>query len=67
VIDINRARFDKEYSSQFTKEMEYLRDNGVRYNFVKSIDGISTYKYTKNETLFNLLAQFYREFDKNNK
>jgi hypothetical protein len=58
VIDI-KLIFDKEYSTQFPKEMNYLKSVGIRYNFVKEIDGITTYKYTKTPELFKALWIFY--------
>jgi len=52
-------RYDKEYSTQHTPEKEYLLQNGIKPSFVKIIDGITTYKYTKTATLFKLLSVFY--------
>lgn len=62
MIDIKR-KYDHEYQTEWIKEKEYLSQNGIRYTFVKLIDGVSVYKYEKTETLFNLLAQFYRELE----
>jgi hypothetical protein len=53
--------FDKEYSSQYPKEMKYLESVGIKYNFVKEVKGITTYKYKKNRELFLALASFYTE------
>ena len=66
MIDINR-KYDHEYQTEWIKEKEYLSQNGIRYTFVKLINGVSVYKYEKTETLFNLLAQFYRELEQVNK
>jgi hypothetical protein len=52
-------KFDKEYSTQYVKEMKYLYDNGIKYSFVKTINGITTYKYKKTPQLFKLLGLFY--------
>lgn len=52
-------KFDKEYSTQYTPEMEYLKKNGVNPSFVKIVDGVTTYKYTKSSMLFQALAIFY--------
>jgi hypothetical protein len=52
-------KYDKEYSTQFLKEVEFLSSKGIRYTFVKSNDGISTYKYEKTQELFEALAFFY--------
>lgn len=55
-----RAKFDKEYSTQYKNEVEYLENLGIRYTFVKNISNISTYKYTKTSELFNALEKFYK-------
>ena len=52
-------KFDKEYSTQYTPEMEYLKKNGILPSFVKVIDNVTTYKYTKTSMLFKALAIFY--------
>lgn len=52
-------KFDKEYSTQFVNEMLYLRDVGIYYTFVKTINGLTTYKYTKTKELFKALYDFY--------
>lgn len=51
--------FDKEYSCQFVDEMKYLKSKGIKYTFVKSINGITTYKYAKTSELFSALTIFY--------
>ena len=58
---IIRAKFDKEYSTQYKKEVEYLESNGILYTFVKNVNNISTYKYTKTPELFQALVSFYLE------
>ena len=52
-------KFDKEYSTQYTPEKEYMLQNGIRPSFVKEINEVTTYKYTKTSELFKLLAIFY--------
>lgn len=52
-------KFDKEYSTQYTPEMKYLQSIGINYTFVKTIDDINTYKYTKTPELFKALEYFY--------
>ena len=52
-------RYDKEYSTQYLPEVEYLKANNVRYTFVKVLNGVPTYKYTKTPQLFQLLEIFY--------
>jgi hypothetical protein len=56
---LNKKRFDKEYQTQWNEERDYLESVGVKYCFVKEIDGISTYKYAKTSKLFNALRNFY--------
>lgn len=57
-------KYDKEYSTQYTPEMLYLADNGIQPTFVKVVNEVTTYKYTKTAELFALLTVFY---DKDNK
>lgn len=57
MIDIKK--FDKEYSTQYPSEMKFLKEHGVDYTFVKVVNGITTYKYTKTKMLFDVLALFY--------
>ena len=46
-------KFDKEYSTQWMKEVEWLRARGIRYTFVKTDENnITTYKYKKNVRSF---------------
>lgn len=52
-------KFDKEYSTQFVPEMKYLQLQGINYSFVKKINGVTTYKYTKTPELFSALMFFY--------
>ncbi len=54
-------KFDKEYSTQFVPEMKYLLSKGIKYSFVKEMNGITTYKYTKTPELFAALVSFYEE------
>ena len=56
-----RSKFDKEYSTQYKKEVEFLKSRGINYTFVKEINGISTYKYTKTKDLFESLLTLYSE------
>lgn len=52
-------KFDKEYSTQYTPEKDYLLTAGIEPSFVKIINGVTTYKYTKSSELFKALAIFY--------
>ena len=51
--------FDKEYSTQYTPENEYLYSKGIKPSFVKTINEVTTYKYTKTPELFLALVSFY--------
>ncbi|MCR2050652.1 hypothetical protein NSB25_25805 [Acetatifactor muris] len=52
-------KFDKEYSTQYTPEKEYLLNKGIKPSFVKVVSGVTTYKYTKTSKLFEALMSFY--------
>ena len=54
-------KYDKEYSTQYTPEKEYLMSKNIKPSFVKVIDGVTTYKYTKTPELFLALVSFYME------
>ena len=58
----NKA-FDSEYSTQFKKEMLYLRECGIDPIFIKKVGEyrIPTYKYTKTPELFTACAAFYKQ------
>jgi RPA family protein len=53
-------KYDKEYSTQYSPEKDYLLKNGIKPSFVKIIDNVTTYKYTKTSKLFKLLSLFYK-------
>lgn len=59
--DDNMKKFDKEYSTQYTPEMKYLESMGIKYNFVKIVNEVNTYKYTKTPKLFHALEIFYAQ------
>lgn len=56
---MERKKFDKEYSTSFKQEVEFLKTKKIDYTFVKNIDNISTYKYKKTPDLFKYLFEFY--------
>lgn len=60
----NNKRFDKEYSTQWALEEMFLKENGIDYTFVKTIDGITTWKYKKTSELFDVLSKFYKKIYK---
>ena len=49
-------KFDKEYSTQYVLEKEFLKSNGIYPTFVKVIDGVTTFKYTNTKNLFDILS-----------
>lgn len=55
----NMKKYDKEYSTQYVPEMKYLKENGIQPAYVKIINDVTTYKYTKTPELFKLLVIFY--------
>lgn len=54
-------KFDKEYSTQFTPEKDYLLTKGIRPTFTKVVNGVTTYKYEKTSKLFDALVLFYAQ------
>lgn len=54
-------KFDKEYSTQYTPEKDYLLSHGIKPSFIKVMNEVTTYKYTKTSELFELLAIFYAQ------
>ena len=55
-------KFDKEYSTQYKKEMLCLRDKGIKYTWVYiNEDGISVWKYKKEKKLWDALSEMYSE------
>lgn len=63
VINIENKQFDREYSTSFRGEVEYLKLQGIRFEFVKLINDISIYKYKKTPELFRALESFYMQFE----
>ena len=51
---------DKEYQTQIIEEVKYLKSKGINYEFVKIINGASTYKYKKSKKLFIILSELYK-------
>lgn len=62
-MTLKKESIFKEYSEYPTTdlmEVKYLGDLGIRYNFVKVIDGATIYKYIKNKQLFEALSNYKR-------
>jgi len=57
--------FDKEYATQYRKEVAYLRDHGFYPCFIKtSSAGVTTYKFKRSSKLFATIAAFYDNLEK---
>ena len=54
-----KIKIDREYSCVWFEECDYLMKHGIRYTFVKEIDGVTVWKFKKTEELFHILADFY--------
>jgi len=61
---IKKGKFDKEYSTQWWKETDYLFEHGIKPIHKKMIDEILTYKYERNSELFYALGDFYKSINK---
>jgi len=62
-ITIPKTVFDKEYSTQWRREVKFLEDKGINYTYAKKHYKypIIRYKYTKTPELFIALAEFYNQ------
>ena len=60
---IPKTVFDKEYSTQWRREVKFLEDKGINYTYGKKHYKypIIRYKYTKTPELFLALAEFYNQ------
>ena len=61
--NIPKYVFDKEYSTQWRKEVQFLESKGINYTYAKKHFKypIIRYKYTKTPELFLALAEFYNQ------
>ena len=56
--------FDKEYATEWRKEVEWLKGRAIEPTFVKvTPQGVRRYKYTKTAELFAALAVFYKQVE----
>ena len=62
-ITIPKTAFDKEYSTQWRREVKFLEDKGINYTYAKKHYKypIIRYKYTKTPELFLALTEFYNQ------
>ena len=61
--NIPKYVFDKEYSTQWRKEVQFLEEKGINYTYAKKHYKypIIKYKYAKTPELFLALAEFYNQ------
>jgi len=62
-VIIPKTVFDKEYSTQWKREVQFLEDKGIAYVYAKKHYKypIIRYKYVKTPELFLALAEFYNQ------
>ena len=62
-MDIPKQAFDKEYSTQWRREVKFLENKGISYTYAKRNPkyNVVKYKYTKTPELFLALAEFYNQ------
>lgn len=54
-----KAKIDPEYNCVWGDEYKYLTEHGIKYTFVKTVNGVTVWKYKKSQKLFLHLANFY--------
>lgn len=55
-------KFDKEYSTSSVEEMQFLRQNGIKYTWVYvNSDGCTVWKFKKEVKLWEALLSFYKK------
>jgi hypothetical protein len=54
------AKIDPEYNCVWVDEFNYLTRHGIKYTFVKIVDGVTVWKFKKTSDLFNKLSSFYK-------
>jgi len=61
MIDLPKWAFDKEYATEWRREVAWLKSRGIEPTFVKKTQlGVRRWKYTKTAELFAALAVFYK-------
>lgn len=61
--EIPKTVFDKEYSTQWKREVKFLEDKGINYTYAKRHFKypVIKFKYEKTPELFLALAEFYNQ------
>lgn len=54
-------KIDHEYSCVWYEECSYLTQHGIKYTFVKTVEGTTVWKFKKSEQLFYHLMNFYKD------
>ena len=54
-------KFDKEYQTQYSPEKDFLLSVGIAPTFIKIVNEVTTYKYSKSAELFHYLEIFYKK------
>lgn len=58
-------KFDKEYSTQYASEMNFLANKGIKYTWVYiNQDGLTVWKYKKEKRLWDALSEMYALIEK---
>lgn len=62
-ITIPKTVYDKEYSTQWKREVKFLEEKGIAYVYAKRHPKypVTRYKYTKTPELFLALTEFYNQ------
>lgn len=62
-VIVPKTAFDKEYSTQWQREVKFLEDKGINFTYAKKHYKypIITYKYSKTPELFLALAEYYNQ------
>ena len=63
INEIPKHVFDKEYSTQWMREVKFLEEKGINFTYGKKHYKypVIRYKYTKTPELFLALAEFYNQ------
>lgn len=56
-----KRKYDREYATQYYREMEYLKTKGFYPSFVRTDRGVNTWKYKRSPELFRAVADFYEQ------
>ena len=63
VREYRRPRYDREYATQFKREMEYLSAKNIRPTYVWNNNGLITWKYVRTAATMQAIADFYKQYE----